>query len=264
MTWLLIRQTLRVRARSIAVWSIALSAGVVMMLAIFPSISQVDISQLLEAYPEGLMETFGIDSVEQFSTAIGYVNSELFSLLIPLAIVFLPIGIVNHCLPAAEEQHYLDNLLCTPVERWQVAIGAALASAIALVFALAVMVAASLAAAAIIGVELAFADIAQSCLSLLPLASLFGAVSLLVAGAGPGRGRTMGIAGGLMALAYIFSLMANFSDLFHQIRWVSPFYYYTNWLGDGIAWVEFAAMLTVAAGLTILGAILFERRDVAS
>lgn len=264
MVAIMVGHVMRVRARSLAVWSASLSAGVVLMIAIFPSISRVDFSKLLEAYPKELLDAFGIESAEQYSTAIGYINGELFSLLFPFAIVFLPVGVISHLLPAAEEKHYLDNLLCTPIARWQLVASASVGAALSLAIALLTMFVVSLVSAKLIDVELGAADIGNSCASLWPLASLFGAVGVLMAGAGPGRGRATGTAAGLLVSTYLISVVANFSEFFHDIRWISPFFYYSDWLKDGIDWTQFVGMLVIAAALTALGAALFERRDIAS
>lgn len=260
----MVHQTLSVRRRSIAVWSLTLAVSVVMMLAIYPSFAKVDIAGLLASYPEGLLEAFGIESAEQMGSPKGFLNAELFSMILPLAIVFLPIGIVSHCISAAEDDHHLDNLLCTPVGRWHVVVATALAALVALVVALTTTLVLTLLAATALGIDLPFADIAGSCFALLPLATLFGSIGLLAAGAAPGRGRAAGVAGGLTAFAYVISLMTNFSEQFHKVRWATPFHYYSQWLTHGINWLELGLMLALATVFVALAAWLFERRDIAS
>ncbi|MBK5230545.1 MAG: ABC transporter permease subunit [Thermoleophilia bacterium] len=257
-------QTLRSRVRSILIWSGALCALTIMMVAIYPSIGRIDLEQLLKSYPKEFMQASGIESERQFSTPIGYLNGELFSVMIPLAIVFLPLGIVNQCMPAAEERHYLDNLLCTPIARWQVVAAAAVAGAIALAVVLVVVFAITMLAAELIGVDLGAADMARSCLALWPLASFFASIGVLVASSGPGRGRTLGAAGGLLVLMYMLPVIAAFANSFAQIQKISVFYYYNDWIQHGIDWPRFLLVLAVSAALTATGGVLFERRDVAS
>lgn len=256
--------TLRTRMRSILIWSASLSALTVMMVAIFPSIGKVDFEQLLEQYPKGMKEAFGIESAAQFNTPMGYLNSELFSLMIPLAIAFLPLGVINQCLPAAEERHFLDNLLCTPVARWQVLVAAAAAGAAALGAVLVAIWAVTLLAAELIDVDLGAADMARSCVSLWPLASFVASIGALVAGAGPGRGRTLGVAGGVLVLMYMLPVIAAFDSSFDQIQRISVFYYYNDWLQAGLDWSQAFWILVAACALTAIGAALFERRDIAS
>lgn len=260
----LVAQTLRLRNRSNLVWAAGMLVWSIVIVAIYPSISQVDYSKLLEAYPQEILEAFGMEDITAFQTPIGYMNAELFSLVFPWAIVFLPLGVINHCLPASEERHFLDNLLCTPVARWQVVVGSAVAAAVSLVIVLFLLWAGTLLSAELIGVNLGYVDMAQSCTALFPLASLIAAFGSLVAGARGGRGATLGAAGGVLVLMYMLPVIAAFEDSFEQVQKLSIFYYYNDWISDGIAWGEFGLVLAVSAGLTAIGAWFFERRDIAS
>lgn len=262
MIFTLVGQTLRIRRRSIVIWTLSLAVLTAMIVSIYPSISKIDFEQLLEQYPDELKQAFGIESADIYGTAIGYLNGELFSLIFPLAIVFLPIGVISHVLPAAEDQHFLESLLAAPVARWQVAVAGAIAAAVALGVMLAALTLLTFLMASVIGVDLGFTEIGSSCLSLWPLGSLFGAISLLVACAGPGRGRATGVAAGLLVVMYMMHVIAAFSGFFHDIRGLSAYHYYAGWLSDGIGWPSFAAMLLLAGALTALGALLFERRDI--
>ncbi len=257
-------QTLRMRLRSILIWSLSLSALTVLMVAIFPSMGKIDFEQLLKQYPKAMLEAFGIEDTSQYSTPIGYVNAELFSMMIPLAIAFLPLGVINQCLPAAEERHFLDNLLCTPVARWQVLAGAAVAGAVALATVLFAVWAITLLAAELLDVDLGMADLARSCASLWPLASFVASIGALMAGFGPGRGRMLGAAGGVLVLMYMLPVIAAFDKTFEQAEKLSVFYYYNDWLKHGVDLSEAFLVLLAAAALTAIGAALFERRDISS
>lgn len=257
-------QTLSMRLRTNIVWAISLLAWSVIIVAIFPTIAKVDYSKLLESYPQEVLTALGIDDISSFNTPIGYLNAELFSLVFPWAIVFLPLGVVNHCLPAAEERHYLDNLLAAPVARWHVVVAASVAAAVSLALVLALLWAGTLIAAELIGVDLGYADAAQSCAALFPLGSLIAAVGVLVAGARGGRGATLGVAGGVLVVMYMLPIVASFVESLADLKWISIFHYYNGWINRGIDVAEFVSVLAVAAALTALGAWLFGRRDIAS
>lgn len=260
----LVGQALRIRLRSIAIWSLSLCALTLVMLAVYPSMSKIDMGKLLEQYPEGMLEAFGIESIDQYNTPMGFLNAELFSMLIPLAIVFLPLGIVNQRLPAAEERTYLDHLLCTPVARRQVVASAAITGAIALACVIGSLFVATLVASEALDIDLGAADLARSCLALWPLASFFASAGVLVAGATAGRGRTLGAGGGLMVAMYLLPVVAAFSEPFEQIQKFSVFRYYNEWLQSGIDWSQYLLVLAACAVLTAIGGVLFERRDIAS
>ncbi|MBI5310033.1 MAG: ABC transporter permease subunit [Actinobacteria bacterium] len=261
---MLVGHTLRLRSRSNLIWAAGMLVWSIVIVAIYPSISHVNYEELLKAYPKEVLKAFGMEDAAAFSTPIGYLNGELFSLVFPWAIVFLPLGVLNHCLPAAEERHFLDNLLCTPVGRWQVVAGATLAAAASLAIVLVLLWAGTIVSAELIGVNLGYSDLARSCFALFPLASLIASFGALVAGARGGRGMTLGFAGGVLVLMYMLPVIAAFEDSFEEIQKISVFYYYNDWLSNGIVWGQAGLVLVVAAALTAVGALLFERRDIAS
>lgn len=260
----IVGQSLRMRNRTNLVWAVSLLVWSVIIVAIFPTIEKIDYSQLLENYPQEVLEALGIQDTAAFSTPIGYINAELFSLVFPWAIVFLPLGVVNHSLPAAEERHFLDNLLSAPVARWQVVAAASVAAALSLAGVLFLLWAGTTISAELMGVDLGWIDMAQSCTALFPLASLIAAVGVFVAGARGGRGATLGVAGGVLVVMYMIPIISSLVDSLADLQWLSIFHYYNNWLNSGIDWLEFTAILALAAALTAAGAWFFERRDLAS
>lgn len=260
----IVAQTLRMRTRTNLIWAFSLLVWAVIIVAIFPTIEKVDYSQLLENYPQEVLDALGIQDTASFSTPIGYMNAELFSLVFPWAIVFLPLGIVNHCLPASEERHFLDNLVCAPVARWQVVASASIAAAASLAGVLVLLWIGTMISAELIGVNLGYVDMATSCAALFPLASLIAAVGVFVAGARGGRGATLGVAGAVLVVMYMAPIVASFVESMSGLKWFSVFHYYNDWLNNGIEWIEFGSVLALAAVLTAAGAWLFERRDLAS
>lgn len=257
-------QSLRMRTRTNLFWAIGLLVWSVIIVAIFPTIAKIDYSQLLENYPSEMLQALGIENTEAFSTPIGYLNAELFSLVFPWAIVFLPLGVINHSLPAAEERHFLDNLLCAPVSRTKIVFAATIAAAASLAGVLALLWLGTIISAELIGVDLGYLDMAQSCAALFPLASLIAAVGAFVAGARGGRGATLGTAGGVLVVMYMIPIVASVVDSLSGLRWLSIFKYYNEWLNHGIDWLQFGVVLVIAAALTAAGAWLFERRDIAT
>lgn len=257
-------QTLSLRLRSNLTWAAALLFWSVIMVAIFPSVGQTDFSQLIENYPQEVLTAFGIEDINAMSTPIGYLNAELFSMIIPLSIVFLPLGVISAALPAAEERHHLDNLLSAPLARWQVVCATALAAAASLFSVLLLLWLGTLLAAELIGVDLGWWDLARSCAAVFALASLVAAVGLLVAGARGGRGATTGIAAGLLVVLYMLPVVASFVGSLEVLKDVSVFSWYTDWINNGIDWLRYLLLLVLAMIFTGLSAGLFERRDIAS
>lgn len=261
----MIGQTLRVRKNSLSAWSITLSALVLLYILMFPSIEKIDMDALLEQYPEELLRAFGFEeSAVRLDTAIGFLNTELFGFMLPLAIIFLPIGVVVHMTSKAEERGYLDALLAAPIARWQLILAASIAATVSMAVPLIAMIVVGLASAQISGVSLSLSEIGGSALSLLPMGALAGSIATVVVGASRRHGIATAVAAGAIVVMYLVQVLAGFLKFFADINFLSIFKYYSDWINKGIDWVPFLAFLAVAGVLTVFGALLFERRDVGS
>ena len=81
---------LRDRRRSLLFWTIGLLALCAIMMAFYPTIRDSPaISQYIESFPEEFMAFFGGELMD-YTTPTGYLNAEMFSMMVPLLLlVFL-------------------------------------------------------------------------------------------------------------------------------------------------------------------------------
>lgn len=259
----LIGQTLRLRRTSLLAWSLSLAALVVTYVAMFPSIEGIDFEAILEQYPKELLRAFGFDeTITQPSTAIGFINTELFGFMLPLAIVFLPVGIIVKMTSRAEENGYLDALLSAPIARWQLIVACSIAATVGMAIPIVAMVATGLVTAWIAGVSLTLGEIGGSALSLLPIGALGGSIAVMVVGSSRRHGIATAVAAGVIVVMYLMNVLAGFIDFFDDVKVLSVFHYYSDWINSGIVWPEFFAFLAIAVVLTAAGAFRFERRDI--
>lgn len=254
-------QTLRMRRYTLLAWSLALAGLVITYVAMFPTIAKLDLTSMLEQYPQQLLRAFGFDEASQLSTAIGFLNTELFGFMLPLAIVFLPVGVIVRMTARAEENRYLDALFSAPLARWQLMTASAVAAAAATVIPIIVTVATALIAAWIAGVDLTFEQIGGSALSLLPMGALAGGLAILIVGLTSRHAMSTAVAVGAIVVMYLMNVLVGLIAFFDHIKWLSLFHYYTTWINHGIDWPAYFAWLAVAAALTVAGCVLYERRD---
>ena len=85
----LVLHTVRFQARGVLIWGAALGLYSAALVASFTTFSgsAEQMNQLLEAYPKGMLEAFGITDLADVEN---YMNSQVF-LLAPLALAFFPI-----------------------------------------------------------------------------------------------------------------------------------------------------------------------------
>src|SRR5512144_1935960 len=99
-----VRQGLRDHHRAPLIWGGSLGAMSALMAAIWPSIED-SMDKLMESYPQSLKDAFGIVGM---STVEEYVDAEMLSLIVPLAVAFLAVRVVTRAVSSAEERSYLD------------------------------------------------------------------------------------------------------------------------------------------------------------
>lgn len=253
---------LRVRKASLLGWSVALGLTMIAFIAMYPSIAKMDFEKIAAQYPEGLLKAFGIESVAQLSTASGFLNMELFGVILPLALVFLPIGLVAHAISGAEERRYMVPLLALPLARTSVMLAAAISALVAQLLAIVVIVASSLLGSVLVGAGLQASEISESALATLPLGLLAAGVAALTAGLTARRGAATAIAGMTIVGMYLVQVLASFSNFFSDLAHLSVFHYYSAWINSGIEWGAYAA-ICVASIVLVAGACwCFARRDI--
>lgn len=251
---------LRLRRRSLVTWTLSVTAYVLVIILVYTSIGDIDFNQLMSQYPEEVKSFFGGESLD-FSTPMGYLNAELFSLMVPLALAFLPITIASNALAAAEDQRHQDVLLGTPVPRWSLLLAVLAASAVSLAVLLAFLVVASVLFAWAVGVNLGFAEFGEACAGVWPLALFYGAIAILTAAITPHRGRTVALATGVLIAMYLANGLAPLVDALDKVNAISAFNYYTAWIRDGIDVVQALLMTGAACALVAVAIPLFARRD---
>ncbi len=248
------------RRRSVLVWGLPLGLMSAFIVAIYPSVEDV-LAEAVAQYPEGLKEAFGIgqlDNVEQ------YLQAEMLSLIVPVALGYLALRAVASGLAGAAESGRLDVLLSAPVSRRRLCAAGFLASGLELAAVLALTVVltglGSILAGAGLGVGLALAGFAN----VWPLALLFAGLGIVVCGFSLRTGVVTGVGAGVLVAMYVIDLIGKLDPGLSWVRYGSIFKYYGNAVEDGIEPFAFGGIVAAALALAVIGAWLFERRDVSA
>jgi len=260
------RRGVRDHRRALVAWCAGIVVYVAMIAAIFPSIqSSPDFDKLVENYPDALKELFGIGAGGDITTGAGYLDVELFSLMLPLLVLVLAIGSGARTFAGEEDAGRLEIPLSYPVRRRAVVL--AKAGAIAFEVA-AACVAAGLAIAVldpIVGLGLSMTNLVQAIVALAALGLFFGWAALALGAAIPSRALAIGVPAGIAAAAYLVGGLHALASWLDPFRFLSPF-----WLvgsaplrngADGLG-----VLVVVVAAVTVLvaGSWLVERRDLES
>lgn len=256
----LILQTTKSQSRSVLIWGAALglySAALVASYTTFSG-SAEQMNQLLEAYPQGMLEAFGITDLADVEN---YMNSQVF-LLAPLALAFFPILAAAGTIAGAEERGTIDVLLGNPIPRWQLVVGSFASISLSLLAILALMGALTWITAALMDVDLSLGSTAAAVLNMWPLCLLFGAAAMLCSAIFHRRALAIVIPATLLFAMYLLNTLGRVSEDLEDLQPASAFYYHGSAIEDGIDWTNFLALTLVALALVLLAVLAFRRRDI--
>lgn len=253
-----VRRGLSDNRRAPLAWGLPLGAMCALIVAIYPSIED-SLDQLMQNYPQGLKEAFGI---EELNTVEAYLDAEMFSLIVPLAIAFFAVRCMSRAISAAEERGYLDTALAAPLSRRVLVGGSFAVSALVAALVLLVVFALTMIADVVAGTDLSALKAAAGVANVWPLAVFFAGLAMLVAGFVHRSAPVTAIAAGTLVGMYVVDLLGKVAEGMEPFRYVTVFKYYGAGLTDGIDPAAFAGLTLCGAALAVAGALLFERRDV--
>lgn len=256
-------KALRDQRRALIGWSIGIAALVGLEAALWPSMRDMPgIQELLAGYPEPLRKLF---KLEDLISGTGFMNAELFSVMLPLLFLVYAIGRGARSIAGEEEAGTLDVLLVTPVSTTRLLLTQAAALAASLFALGAVLFVVTLSSSAVLGLGIQAGDLAWATLAVALLALEFGWLALAI-GAVTGR-RAWAIAGASVAavFAYVLYIAGQLVEAIEPWQVLSPFHQALEGgpLGAGFR-LEYGWLPVVAAAVVAASLPLFDRRDIAA
>jgi ABC-2 type transport system permease protein len=248
------------RRRSVLAWGLPLGLMSAFIVAIFPSVED-SISKVVNRYPSGLKEAFGIG---QLSSVEQYLHAEMLSLIVPLALGYLAVRAVASGLAGAAESGRLDVLLSAPVSRRRICAAGFLATGVELAAVLAVSWALTMLGSVLSGAGLAAGPAAAGFAGVWPLGLLFAGLGIVVCGWTLRTTIVTGAVAGVLVSMYVIDLIGKLDSSLSGVRYASVFRYYGNAIEDGIEPLAFVGVAAVATLLALAGGWLIDRRDISA
>jgi ABC-2 type transport system permease protein len=246
------------RQRSLLAWGLPIGLMSAFVVAIFPSVEDA-LGKAIRDYPTELKEAF---SIGELATVEQYLEAEMLSLIVPLALGYLAVRSIASGLSGAAESGRLDVLLSAPVSRRRLVASGFAATAIELAAVLAVSLLLTAIGSWLSGAGLSFGPALAGFANVWPLALVFAGLGVVATGFSLRTSVVTGSVAGVLVAMYVADLIGRLDAGLDWVRYGSVFRYYGTAIEDGIDPLSFAAIVAVAIGLTALGAHLFERRDI--
>jgi ABC-2 type transport system permease protein len=252
---------IREQRRSLIGWSIGIAALVLLMAAVWPTVRDMPgLKDFIRHYPPALKKVFKLE--ERFATGGGYLNSELFSLMVPAMFLVFGIGHGARLVAGEEEDGTLEVLLTVAPSRRRVILekAAALVATVALL-GLALLVSTLLADVAI-SMKVGLADLVRGSATLTALALEYALLAFAVGAASGRRGIAIAVATGTAVATYVLFVLGQLLDSVRPWQGISSF---TQALGHGPIGPTWSpgvlTMLAVGIVAVAVGTMVFDRRD---
>ena len=260
------RRFLADHRRSFTWWSVAMVAMVALTVALWPSIrGQDQFDELIRDLPDALRSLFGGQEDIPFTSPHGYLNSRLFSTVLPVMLLVFGIGVGARAVGGAEESGTMEVVLAHPVTRARLLVERYVATVV-LVLALAgVAMVCLLVLAPTVGLldgvrigRLLGASSAATALALLH-ATLAFAVGCLTGR----RGLAVAVAGAVAVGGYVLQGLIAATDAVEAARFVTPWHWYLehNLLVAAPGAQAIVVPLASSAVLVLVGRTVFLQRD---
>lgn len=260
----IIKWTLWQRRISTMWWAIAVFGLIFVNLIVYPSFKdQADeLQKSFENLPDAAVQLFGGST--DFFSPVGYLNSQIFFITLPLTLGILAIVLGHGILGKEEQDLTIESLLSRPVSRMKLLLSKAIAAILILTAVSAVSLITTLVTARIVKLDVSDSLMIVAMAACYLLVLSFGAIAFLFSAIGRARGASIGITTFIALGGYIISSLAGTVDWLKVPAKAFPFHYYQSEaiLKETFNWNNlyfFAGVIILCAAFSWLA---FRRRDI--
>lgn len=258
---------LRDRRISLFWWSISFFLLILMVAWVFPSIQKAGAGyqSYVKSLPDAFKAAFMLEKAADLTTGKGFLNVELFSMMIPVMFIIFAVGFGSSAIAGEEETGTLDLLLTNPLPRWQVLLEKFVAMFLGTVLLGVVVWLSLIISTAAFDMNVGAGPLAAATASSTLVGLTFGAISLAVGSATGRKAVAIGIAVALTTGSYLLNVLAKSVESLKDYNKLSLFYYQVNAdpLNKGLYWGDVAVFVGVMAVFLIIAFLGFQHRDLA-
>ncbi|MBM2820889.1 MAG: hypothetical protein HW405_649 [Candidatus Berkelbacteria bacterium] len=253
--------------RNVLIIYVLVSVGVLWMyIGLFPSFKEqaTNLEQLIKNYPEGFLKAFNFD-IKSFTTIEGFLATEQFSFMWPMLTLFMLIGYAGYALTGEVEKGTIELMLSQPFSRAKLFFAKYLAGL--KMFSIYVIFSVLAAVPLCLAYNVSFHS--KNFLTMTVLAFIFGlavySIAMFFSSIFSDKGKVFFTSGGILVVMYILNILASIKDSLSNLKYASFFYYFNPskaLVYNQIDHWSYLVFLLTALIFTILGVIIFSRRDV--
>jgi ABC-2 type transport system permease protein len=254
-------KTLRDQRRALVGWSIGLVLLVVLESALWPTVRHMgNLDEFIANYPDALKELFKLD---QFGAGTGFLNGELYSLMLPILFLVYGIGRGARSVAGEEEAGTLEVLLTTRVSPTSLVLHRAAALAVTMLgLGLVLFLAVAICSPAF-DLDIPIGEAAAGSLAMVLLGTEFGALALAVSAVTGRHAIATAVTSAAAVATYLLYAAGGLVEAIRPWRGISPFdqALAAGPLGGGVPWA-FLWLPTAAVVFVVSALPVFDRRDI--
>lgn len=260
----IIKWTLWQRRISIIWWSIGAFGLIFINMVFYPSFKDQaeELQKSFESLPDAAIQLFGGSA--DFFSPIGFVNSQIFFLMLPLILGILAIGLGSSLLAQEEQNLSIESLLSRPTTRARLLLAKAISGGIILFIVTLAGLVTTLITAKVVDLDLSAWLMVLTTINCFLLTLSFGAVAFVITTLGKARVASIGIATLVGLGGYLVASLAGTVEWLKVPSKVFPFHYYQSEaiLRETYNWANslfFVGIIVICAGVSWLA---FRKRDI--
>ena len=252
------------RRRSRLGWAVGMVLYTAMILAVWPSLEgSASFADVAADYPEALKAMFGgADAFDAITTPEGFLNTYVFSFMLPVLLVMMAIGIGATLIGEEEEDGLLDLLLANPVTRRRVVLEKALVVAAQVVVITVVVVLVIMAGGPAVSLDAPVSGLFAAAVGSMLYGVLHGLVAMLAGAATGRRAPALAFAAVVAVAGYLLTTIAELASWADPLRLASPLYHATagNSIQNGMP-ANYLVLAGASLVVLIATVVVFDRTD---
>lgn len=245
-------------------WSVGIATFIFINMVMYPSFKDQasELQKSFENLPDTAVQLFGGST--DFFSPVGFLNSQIYFIMLPLLLGILAIGLGSSILAREEQDHTIETLLARPVSRARLLAGKTVAAVTIITAVTLVSLVLTVITAIAVDIDIALVRLFEVTFVCWLLALSFGVVALLLTSFGKARSASLGVASVFALGGYIVSSLAGTIDWLEIPSKIFPFHYYQSEaiLRNAYDWkniIFFLAVLTIGY---VVAWRIFSKRDI--
>lgn len=252
------------RRWSIFWWSFASFGLIFINMIFYPSFKNeaAELQKTFDSLPDAAVQLFGGST--DFFSPVGFLNSQIFFLMLPMILVILAIGLGSSLIGREEDEGTIETLLSRPISRSKFLLAKARVGGCILSLVTIVSLLTTVIIGKIVDLDVPISNIVWATFACWMLVFSIGAIAFLLSSLGKARSASIGIAAFVALGGYLVSSLSGTVEWLKGPSKLFPFHYYDPEaiLRGTFSWFNIAILFGIVVVCAFFSWIAFRRRDI--